>query len=50
MFSVRRNLSQVGAVATYNLSTLLSTDADKPTHILYGDRQFSMFGSQIEVS
>ena len=45
----RANLSQVGGVALYSLSDVISGKNLWPSQVLYGDRQFSMFGSSIEV-
>ena len=49
IFGVRANLSQVGGVALYSLSDVISGKNLRPSQVLYGDRQFSMFGSSIEV-
>ena len=49
VFGVRANLSQVGGVALYSLSDVISGKNLRPSQVLYGDRQFSMFGSSIEV-
>ena len=48
IFGVRANLSQVGGVALYSLSDVISGKNLRPSQVLYGDRQFSMFGSSIE--
>ena len=49
IFGVRANLSQVGGVALYSLSDVISGKNLRPSQVLYGDRQFSMFSSSIEV-
>ena len=50
IFGIHANLSQVGGVAVYNLSSLISGKDRGPSQVIYGDRQFSMFGSNIQVS